>query len=96
MRPPGCSSSALFRDAGLPAPKLKCEAFIGGGPDWGWYEQMIAAARNALPVVVSAGITTAGRADIDALAEQVRAVAASQYTVSRAIDLISAWSVRDR
>ena len=52
--------------------------------------------RNALPVVVSAGITTAGQADLDALAEQVRAVAASQHTVTRAIDLISAWSVRDR
>jgi hypothetical protein len=57
---------------------------------------VIAAARNALPVVVSVGITTAGQADIDALAEQVRAVAASQHTVTRAIDLISAWSVRDR
>ncbi len=92
----GLRLQQLFRDAGLPAPKLKCEAFIGGDPDWGWYDQMIAAARNALPVVVSAGITTAGQADIDALAEQVRAVAASQHTVTRAIDLISAWSVRDR
>jgi SAM-dependent methyltransferase len=92
----GLRLQQLFRAAGLPAPNLKCDAFIGGGPDWGWYDQMIAAARNALPVVVSAGIITAGQADIDALAEQVRAEAASQHTVTRAIDLISAWSVRDR
>jgi hypothetical protein len=82
----------VFQDAGLPPPRLKCEAFIGSGPSWGWYDQMLHAARNAMPVVLSTSITAAEEAGLDTLAEQVREAVASQRSVTRAIDLVSAWT----
>jgi SAM-dependent methyltransferase len=81
----------IFQDAGLPQPSMKCEAFIGSGPGWGWYEQMIRA-RNALPVLFAGNRTAAQQAGLDALAEQVRVAVAGQGSVTRAIDLISAWT----
>src|SRR5262249_35145938 len=87
----GLRLQQVFQDAGLPAPQLRCEAFIGSGADWGWYEQMLHAARNAMPVVLSTSITTAEQAGLDSLAERVREAVASQRTVTRAIDLVSAW-----
>jgi 2-polyprenyl-3-methyl-5-hydroxy-6-metoxy-1,4-benzoquinol methylase len=81
----------IFQDAGLPAPSLKCEAFIGSGPEWGWYEQMLRA-RNALPIVLAGESTAAQQAGLDTLAEQVRDAVAGQRSVTRAIDLISAWT----
>jgi 2-polyprenyl-3-methyl-5-hydroxy-6-metoxy-1,4-benzoquinol methylase len=88
----GLRLQQVFQDAGLPAPRLKCEAFIGSGADWGWYDQMLQAARNAMPVVLSSSITTAEQAGLDTLAERIREAAASQRSVTRAIDLVSAWT----
>jgi SAM-dependent methyltransferase len=82
----------VFQDAGLPAPRLKCEAFIGSGTGWGWYDQMLHAARNVTPVVLSRSIATAEQAGLDALAERVREAVANQRSVTRAIDLVSAWT----
>jgi ubiquinone/menaquinone biosynthesis C-methylase UbiE len=82
----------LFEDAGLPSPQLRCDAFIGSGPGWGWYDQMLHAAQNALPVVLARGIATAEQADMESLAEQLREAVASQRSVTRAIDLVSAWT----
>jgi hypothetical protein len=55
---------------------------------------MLHAARNAMPVVHSTGITTAGQPGSEALAEQVREAVASQRSVTRALDLMSAWTRR--
>lgn len=88
----GLRLQQVFQDAGLPAPSLKCEAFIGTGPTWGWYDQMLQAARSAMPVVLSGGITTAEQARLDTLGERVREAVTSQRSVTRAIDLVSAWT----
>jgi 2-polyprenyl-3-methyl-5-hydroxy-6-metoxy-1,4-benzoquinol methylase len=88
----GLRLQQIFQDAGLPAPNLKCDAFIGSGPRWGWYDQMLHAARNAMPVVLPGGITSAERFGLDTLAERVREAVGSQCSVTRAIDLISAWT----
>jgi SAM-dependent methyltransferase len=64
----GLRLQQVFLDAGLPAPRLTCEAFIGSGPEWGWYEQILRAALNALPLVLSSGITAGERAGLDTLA----------------------------
>jgi len=81
----------IFQDAGLPAPSLRCEAFIGSGPGWGWYEQMLHAPK-ALPVELAGNSTTAREAGLDTLTEQVRAGLAGPRSLTRAIDLISAWT----
>ena len=53
---------------------------------------MLHAAQNAMPVVLSTSITAAEEAGLDTLAEQVREAVASQRSVTRAIDLVSAWT----
>jgi len=53
---------------------------------------MLHAARNAMPTVLSGGIRAAKLAGLDTLAEQVRDAVRSQRSVTRAIDLISAWT----
>ncbi len=82
----------VFDDAGLPTPTLRCDAFIGGGPGWGWYDQMLHAAQNAMPVVFSRSLATGRQPELEILAEGVHEAVASQHTVTRAIDLISAWT----
>jgi len=82
----------VFRDAGLPAPDLGCDAFVGAGADWGWYDAIICAMRNAMPVVVSAGIATAEEIQIATLAKRVRDAVTSHQSTTRGIDLVSAWT----
>ena len=53
---------------------------------------MLHAAQNAMPVVLSTSITTAEEAGLDTLAERFREAVASQRSVTRAIDLVSAWT----
>ena len=88
----GLRLQQVFQDAGLPAPALRCDAFIGSGPGWGWYDQMLHAACNAMPVVLSTGLTPAEQVGLDALTERVSEAVASQRSVTRAIDLVSAWT----
>ena len=45
-----------------------------------------------MPTVLSGGIRAAKLAGLDTLAEQVRDAVRSQRSVTRAIDLISAWT----
>lgn len=89
----GLRLQQIFQDAGLPAPSLKCEAFIGSDPGWGWYDQMLQAARNITTRAAPSGrITAADLAGLDALAEKVRDAVRSQRSVTRAIDLVTAWT----
>lgn len=82
----------VFLDAGLPAPRLRCDTFVGAGPDWGWYAAILDAIRSALPVVVSAGIATAEEVELKTLAERLRDAIVSQRSATRGIDLVSAWT----
>jgi hypothetical protein len=88
----GLRLQQIFQDAGLPAPDLKCDAFIGSGPGWGWYDQMLHAAQNAIPAVLPGGITTADRRDWTPSPNACAKTVANQRSVTRAIDLISAWT----
>ena len=81
----------IFQDAGLPVPNLKCDALISYGPAWGWYRQMLYAARNASPAVLSPEAAAAEQARVGALAEQAREAIAARPAATRGIDLISAW-----
>ena len=56
-----------FLDAGLPAPQLRQEAPIGGGPTWPGYTYVAETARSLLPMLVQLGAVTAAEADIDTL-----------------------------
>ena len=59
----------------------------------GWYDQMLQAARNITMRAAPVGrITAANLAGLDTLAAQVRNAIRSQCSITRAIDLVTAWT----
>lgn len=82
----------VFLDAGLPAPQLACESFLGGGPDWPWYELIVGRVRSLLPVLQQYDIATAEEIDITTLAQRLREEMAGQGCVGMAPDLVAAWT----
>jgi SAM-dependent methyltransferase len=82
----------VFLDAGLPAPQLHCDAFVGAGPDWGWYEVIAETIRSLLPVLITDRIATAEEIWIDTLAERCREAMVSQRSAAIGPSYISAWA----
>jgi hypothetical protein len=82
----------LFQEAGLPAPRLRHDALVAGGPDSVVYDMVVDVARSLLPVIEKLGIASASEVGIDTLADRMRAevVASGGVLVSPA--LIGAWS----
>ncbi|HLJ17187.1 MAG TPA: class I SAM-dependent methyltransferase [Bryobacteraceae bacterium] len=74
----------LFIDAGLPAPTLQTQVFVGGGADNPGYRVVAETARSLLSVMTQFGIATAEEVAIDTLAERMRdeIVAAGSVIVS--------------
>jgi ubiquinone/menaquinone biosynthesis C-methylase UbiE len=81
-----------FLEAGFPAPQLRYEAAIGGGPAWVGYEVLANVARACLPLFVQLDIATEEEVGIDTLAERLREENVSHHGVARLPTLISAWT----
>lgn len=88
----GLHLNRVFLEAGLPVPELHCDAFIGAGPEWGWYEVIAESVRTLLPVIVGQGIATADEIAIDTLAQRCREAVVGQHSTVLAPDYISAWT----
>ena len=58
--------------AGLPAPQLRVDAAIGGGPDWPGYRYLAGTVRSLLPFLEQIGAVTATEVDIDTLEARLR------------------------
>lgn len=88
----GAELYPLFLQAGLPAPSLRLDALIGGGPAFQGYELMAGAIQSLLPVMERMGIATAAEVGVQTLATRMRdeVVAAKGVVLSPA--LIGAWS----
>jgi hypothetical protein len=69
----GLKLNATFLAAGLPAPRLRMDVPLGGGPDFGGYEMVAGVVRSLLPMLEGAGLWTADEADVDTLADRLRA-----------------------
>jgi ubiquinone/menaquinone biosynthesis C-methylase UbiE len=82
----------VFLDAGLPAPHIHCETFVGAGPDWPWYDIIVGRLRSLLPIILKCGITTAEEVKIDTLTQRLRDAMVSHSSVVMALDLVSAWT----
>jgi SAM-dependent methyltransferase len=99
--PPGRSGpdlqmgSKLYRtylDAGLPAPQLRLDAPIGGGPDWPGNAYVADTLRSLLPMLEQMGIVTAEEAGIETLADRLRAEVVDQRGVQMLPIIIGSWS----
>ncbi len=82
----------VFLDAGLPAPQIHCESFLGAGPDWPWYDVMAGRVGSVLPLLLKYGLVTAEEVEISTLAQRLRDTAVAGASVVMAPDLVSAWT----
>jgi SAM-dependent methyltransferase len=82
----------VFLNAGLPAPQLHCDAFVGAGPDWGWNDIVAETIRSLLPVIIKSGIASAEEIGIETLAERCREAMVREQSVAIGPSYISAWT----
>lgn len=90
----GLKLFGVFLDAGLPAPQMRLEGVMGGGPNWGGYDHVASLVRGLLPLIVQGGIATAEEVEIDTLAQRLREEIMSQRGVVMGLSLVSAWTLR--
>ena len=81
-----------FLGVGLPAPELRYEAAIGGGPTWVGYEWLADSVRALLPLLLKFGIATAEEVGIETLVDRLREEVGSTGSVARLPALVSAWT----
>lgn len=82
-----------FLDAGLPAPQMRVETLMGGGPDWLGYEYLAETLRSLLPVLQRH--TDIDVAEIDTLASRLRTEATEHRAVQMLPLLVGAWARKE-
>jgi 2-polyprenyl-3-methyl-5-hydroxy-6-metoxy-1,4-benzoquinol methylase len=88
----GLELHSVFVDAGLPAPTLRLDGLIGGGPENPGYGLVTEVIQTVLPLLERFKIATAAEVDLPTLVQRMRGevVACKGVTLSPA--LIGAWS----
>ena len=61
-----------FLQAGLPAPQLRHDLLLGGGPRWRGYAYLAATVESLLPFLVQAGAVSAEEVDVSSLEDRLR------------------------
>ena len=87
----GLSLYASFVAAGLPAPELRLESVVTGGPEavaWGWANVLL----GALPLMERLGVTTAAELQPDTLAERLLCDILAADGIVIGPPLIGAWA----
>jgi ubiquinone/menaquinone biosynthesis C-methylase UbiE len=83
-----------YLSAGLPAPTLREEAIVGGGPDFAGYAWLAGVARSLAPLMASLGIGGPQQLELDTLAERLRDDAVARGAVVWGPPLIGAHARR--
>jgi SAM-dependent methyltransferase len=78
--------------AGLPAPHLRVDAAVGGGPDWPGYRYLAGTVRSLLPFLEQIGAVTAAEVDIDTLEERLRDEVVAVDGIQILPSLFGAWT----
>ncbi len=89
----GMKLYGTFLSAGLPAPQLRYEAAIGGGPVGADIaEQHAWTVRMFLPLILQFEIATAEEIGVETLTERLREEIRSTGGIARTTSLVSAWT----
>jgi ubiquinone/menaquinone biosynthesis C-methylase UbiE len=88
----GYKLAATFREAGLPAPRLRLESPLIAGDDPAGCAWAADSLRSMLPLTLRFGIATAEEVDIDTLADRLRAETLAHGGVVKTPDLVGAWT----
>jgi SAM-dependent methyltransferase len=81
-----------FLAVGLPEPRLRLEARIGGGAEFTGYDEAASVLRSLLPLVLKFGIASAEEVEIETLEERLRAETVATGGVVKLPDAVSAWA----
>ena len=85
-----------FVEAGLPAPSMRTDALIGGGPQCSAYEIVADVVQSLLPVMEKLKIARAAEVDISTLAQRMRDEVVALKGVVVSAGFIGAWSRKQR
>jgi SAM-dependent methyltransferase len=88
----GLKLYSTFIAAGLPAPSMRAERPIGGGPDYPGHNFLAASVLSALPIIEHLGVATAEEIGIETLAERLRNEAVGLGGVVAWPSLMGAWT----
>jgi SAM-dependent methyltransferase len=81
-----------FIAAGLPAPAMRAERPIGGGPDFPGYRWMAQITRSILPLMEQFGVANAENIDVETLVERLREEVVGSGGVVAMPTLMGAWA----
>ena len=83
---------AAFLSAGLPAPEMRDEAFVGGGPDFGGYAWLAGIVRTLAPVMAKLSLASVDDLRLDTLADRIRADAVARSAVVWSPSFVGAFA----
>ena len=81
-----------FLAAGLPAPQVRRDAPVGGGPGWPGYGYVADTVRSLLPVLERVGAVTREEVAIETLEDRLRAEVVGQDGVQFLPAIVGAWA----
>jgi SAM-dependent methyltransferase len=81
-----------FLQAGLPAPQLRRDAPVGGGPGWPGYAYLADTVGSLLPFLERVGAVRPDEVDLDTLEDRLRAEVAGQDGVQLLPAIVGAWA----
>jgi SAM-dependent methyltransferase len=88
----GLKLSRVYREAGLPAPRMHLTARLDSGSDWPIYAQLTQIVERLAPVLERAGIASHAEMQLGTLAERLRAEAQALGATLVAPALVGAWT----
>ena len=81
-----------FLQAGLPAPQLRRDLPVGGGPGWPGFAYVAETVRSLLPFLERVGAVGPDEVDMDTLEERLRAEVAGQDGIQLLPAIVGAWT----
>jgi SAM-dependent methyltransferase len=101
MRPPvdtgvemrmGPRLFGAFVAAGLPAPTVRIDTPVGGGPEWPGHEYVAATMRSLLPMLVAVGGVDPDEVGLDTLADRLRDEVVARDGIQPLASVYGAWA----
>jgi ubiquinone/menaquinone biosynthesis C-methylase UbiE len=88
----GLKLHSAFVQAGLPAPQLRNDNAVDGGPQSPFYDWIAATTHSIVPALAALGVATPGRVAIETLEDRLRAEVVAGGGMLLSPPLIGAWT----
>jgi SAM-dependent methyltransferase len=88
----GLKLHATFLAAGLPAPRQRLDAVVGGGPECPVYDHIAEGVESLLPTLEELGIATRDEVEPQTLAQRIRDQVVERNGVAVSLGMVGAWT----